>query len=439
MCLVIHSEGHLNVKLLHEQIWPRRTNGDLTFLECYDMIIRSTTDAEITKLLVLSPHRFHKGDDFFTRDQDMDEFAWIFEKKDSLRGKDQYGLLLLSAPNEEPLRFDVTRLHPTMTFPDWMGSKENDLAVGSLQGTGMTLAEVRFGKGESIQKFREDDRASTTYWLRLVLEPTIQHLTYRPIEFKIPEQRELFRWRPCQILCPRQVVSHLHRQLKYVHASSTTKSHKEASRDAARFALTEGLQKANPSTRIEVHRVSVLTQDDCLVLDTNVEGWCGFHGAGRTEPDQPSSLLHRTWHSGASDYPNTDPAALMAVIYEYLAYAATTFETAKSKEHISAAISSPSHPNVCHVVEAMCKLGLLLHKRDKFWIEQPKIEGEKLFIGRHARGEGGEEILGNRDNEAKGYLYGALPVPGQEGRESRFEYKGFRIHLDLAFTGKAMV
>ena len=75
MCISVHSDGHLTVKVFYEQIWPRVVDGDLEFLECYDLILRSHSPNEIKKLLPLSPHVPTTGDTFELRDDAFDEFG----------------------------------------------------------------------------------------------------------------------------------------------------------------------------------------------------------------------------------------------------------------------------------------------------------------------------------------------------------------------------
>ncbi len=43
MCLIVHADANLTIKMLYEQLWPQVVDGKLQFLECYDIVFRSHT------------------------------------------------------------------------------------------------------------------------------------------------------------------------------------------------------------------------------------------------------------------------------------------------------------------------------------------------------------------------------------------------------------
>ena len=429
MCLIVHSDGHLTIKVLYEQIWPQVVNGDVKIKECYDLVVRSTSDAEFDSLLMLSPQRAPQGAGVFQLLQDQPELSWILKDNEPVSAHaDRRKISFVSPANEPPSEFEVTPLWPVLEPVDWIAAAPaNDRAVGAFAGTNMTLGKILFADGGKIRRFDPKDPGGTTYWIRLVYEPEVQHLTVDPIGFGAPGDEPIFRVRPCCILCPQQVINWLSASLEFL--ANTRVFPEDAARTTSTKVLRDGFWKPGTSSRIEDHRISVVTGDDCIVFNTNVEGDCGFLTAGNADEHKVGSPLTRTWYSGSRHYPQSDPLTMLQLIYAYLKQWATVGTDAKTKEQISAAHAFQSHANVSFVVEGMLKLGLIkCLPEGRYYVESP-LDGAKLCP------DNDERILGNRDSEARTYLYGELPITAASSPPSRFKYKGFRVFFDMAFAG----
>src|SRR4051812_30198293 len=93
MCLLLGTEeGHLNVKMQYEQIFPRLVPGTdgagcVEVEECYDFIVRLHAGVPVTRLFVLSPHRCADGGDYFELLPQNPKFDWIYrtERDHSVR------------------------------------------------------------------------------------------------------------------------------------------------------------------------------------------------------------------------------------------------------------------------------------------------------------------------------------------------------------------
>lgn len=438
MCLILHGDGHVTVKLLYEQIWPRVSGSELEFLECYDIILRSHAENPLDRLYVLSPHQPTAGSVFqLTHDDKLSHCDWVFEKK-NFRGTENHRVGFVGRMGEDPPEYNVTRLRPEMREPSWwLPHQESDPGViSAFLGTGMTMAEVRFGDGRVIERFDPRRESETTYWLRLAFEPKIVHLTDSPIPFGASGASPLFRVQPCAALCPHQVLEQLSWQLEHL---ATQRGFREAA-PKAREAIFGGVfRKPGTSMRVEEHRISLVTDHRFLVMNTTVEGDCFLLGPelSRATP-LPDGCLVRSCYSGAAYYPQSDPLGLAGEVIRYLGETAYYEADAKTKETVSSALSSTSHGNISHIIEALATLGLL--HRDKkrqnyFFINQEQYEdGKRLYTRAPALNE---LILGNRDREIRDLLYGVLPVPGEiltkrEAR-SRFRHMGFCIFFDLAY------
>jgi hypothetical protein len=430
MCLILHSDGHLTVKMMYEQIWPRvDERGALAVLECYDFVLRSHTPEEISSLHILSPQTLvAKGDRFDVLPNDVcEEYNWIFQMLAHDRKDHNKARIQFAAPfGEPPLLYGVTQLRPSIRKAAWLRTA-NDRMI-AFQSTGMTMAEVALEDGPKIKKFDPEHPDETTYWLRLAFEPKIQHLTETPIAFA-PRKQSVLSVQPCSILCPQQVLYHLSSQLKLMETDSRTVLGKGA-KVAQEEVFDKVFEKPKTSARIEEHRISLATGPEFLVLNTSIEGDCGFVSVQLLK--NADRKLTRTWFTGAKYYPLSDPLTTASIVYTYLKHWAHNEAGAKSKEAVSAALSSHSHENISHVVEALVTLGFVKAVgQGLYYVHGAPLPENELFL-QEVRGSA-EIDLKRRDREIRDILYGPLPVPDRGGDLSRFRRKGFRIFNDLGF------
>lgn len=299
MCLLIHADGHINVKMLHEQIWPRLENGRLKVVECYDVVFRCHSKKALDRLFVLSPHKI----DCLLLGAEYDECKWIFQdgvKRDQSR----HGMPTLrfySFPNAPAMAFDVTELRPQFRLPSWLEDNSDEAAV--FRAMRMTLGEVLLDGAQKIECFDPNRSGETTYWLRLVFEPRILHLPAPPIPFDLPGKQGELRVQPCSIICPQQLLYDLEAKLLFAHSQH---GYESGAKVLSRRLLAEVFCKPGTGTRVEEHRVSLVTGPGFLVLNTAVEGECGFMDTSPIGANDPLRIA-RTWFTGSKYYPHTDP------------------------------------------------------------------------------------------------------------------------------------
>lgn len=434
MCLILHSRAHLTVKLLQEQIWPHfERDGKsgalkLSFLECYDFIVRSHAKEAISHLFILSPHSPSGKHGIFKlkRHEEITFCDWGVRGSGGATG----GPITVKAGE---LSYRVTRLSPKLSRPE--GLQTNFQAGTALGTTGMTVLIVTFEEGELVQPFDRNNPSATTYWIRLAFCPNVLHRPTEPMKFGQPGGCPALLLRTCSIYSPNLVVERLDSELELLAAGGPTA---DGAKDARKMLLDDLFKSKRTSTRIEDHRITLVTSPDFLVMNMMAEGACTFMGIEHVAADEKSHIA-RTWLTGAA-YDATNDALFMAkLVYRYLREWARNPKDAKTKEAITSAVAPNNHANVSHVVESLRGLGFLQeHSEWKgyYWIKEPMIEDGKLFLG--DSGPQQELDLGARDGEIRAALYGSIPV-AVEGRTetSRFVQRGLKIHYDLAFHEKS--
>lgn len=434
MCLVLHSDGHMTIKMLYEQIWPKLSNGRPEFVECYDIVFRWHSDTAFEKLYILSPHQEGAGNGVFTLvpDAALSHCDWVFVKKEPTPNKSDQLKLGFVGPIEQPLlEFDVTCLGPELRQSMWYDEPSiGTRAQAAFQGTGMTLSEVHFKSQTPVRKYDPRDPAGTTYYFRLAFQPVIQHLTEEAIPFSPGDREALFFVQPCAIMSPWWVLKKLGTDLDRLGAE--TRFGKAANR--AKSGILDGIfARQRTSTRVEDHRISLVTSPNFLVLNSSVRGECTPLVIEPRELGKPAGLI-RSCAAGANYHPHSDPLTLAREVYRYLRETAVNAADAKTKEAISSALACHSHYNVSHVVEALKALDLVKNASEKenyYMINSPALQDEKLFL---QRVYGMDEVdLGTRDQEIRNRLYGEIDVPTRPREVSRFQYEGFSIFYDLAF------
>ena len=422
MCLILHANGHLTVKVLLEQIWPMVRNGQVQFLECYDFIFRSHSPEPLDRLYILSPQSAGDTQIFvLQKDSETTYCDWPLGITTS---PDQPKVCVLRIPSLSAEDYGVTRLYPQIDKPTWLKSVTPASATFTI--TQMTMSKLTF-KDQCIRQFDKSKPNETTYWLRLAYFPKIIHRMPKPTIFgPLNGPATLNIW-PCEVLSPSEVLRHLENQLDVL-----SELHPDGARGAYDAALMNGFCSPATSTRVEDHRISFVTDRHFMLFNTVVEGPCGFLGAQQITPKEPR--LVRTWFNGAKYYPANDALSMTRLVYKYLRESALNEKDAKTKEAISSAIAPDSHSNVSHIVEALRKLDYVQEVTDRkgwYFIKPPLLDDGQLFL---ANPTGAEEYdFGKRDGVIRNALYGELPLPDRNTGTTRFEMKGVRLHCDLAF------
>lgn len=435
MCLIVHSDGHLDVKLLYEQIWPELVNGGLEIRECYDLILRSHASKDLECIYILSPHSVSEaGSESADPNSvfqllDINEtrvFDSIFAPPRRLSGG-QYRLEFPRAIDESARVVNVTPLEPEIRPFEW---PQGDLKVSAaFLGTGMTIAQIRFKKAK-IKPYNPQLQGETTYWVRIAFKPKVNHVLPFPIQSGHVGDATLMV-QPCQVLGANSVIENLTTQLSIVARADGFQDHAPVTQ---RLLIDDLLRGGKASTRIEDHRISLVVNETFLLLNQMIDGPCTFLDIQRIPRDgRPSdSQIVRTWLTGAKYYPETDALRLAYMAYDYLSHWAATPRAAKRKEDVTAAIAAASHSNVSHVVEALKEMKYLASEdRGRYFVGDRKLPGYDMHAGGMPMPE---ELGGPEDRELRDSLYGRIRIPLQGAETfSRFLAKSFKVHFDLAW------
>ena len=200
---------------------------------------------------------------------------------------------------------------------------------------------------------------------------------------------------------------------------------RQVAEELERVVLQETFRREGTSTRVEDHRISLITDEQVLVLNPHVEGQCGFVGV-HPVANTDSPAIARTFYSGANHYPISDPVTMARLVYAYLRDWAYNPADAKTKEQVTAAVAPDFHSNVSHVVEALVKLEFLLSPASGVFCFNKRMQTPSFL--QQPSGDG-EIDLGPSAKETRKRLYGSIDSP-----PSRFSAKSFRIHFDLGFA-----
>jgi hypothetical protein len=439
MCLVVGSDGHLTIKVMYEQVWPRLHDGTVEFTHCYDLILRSHGDDNLKELHILSPHSVgvleQGGPAIFNllNGTETRVCDWILGGSEALQSSDgTYKLRFASLSDEQPLAFRATRLKPVIAEPQWISNHDLPHVSAAFLGTGMTMAVITFKDGQEIRKYAPERESETTYWLRLAFRPVCTHDVKVPIAFGRPDDAPLFHIQPTKIRSPEAILNDLLLELETVERDGKSPL-PDGARRAVRI-LDETFRREGTSTRIENNRISVVTDGQFWVSSPLATGLCGFVGVAPIRAESAETRIAHMWFAGASSFEKSDALAMARLIYLYLRDWALNETNAKTKEQITSAIGPDYHENISHVVEALVELKYLhTPKAGYFAIIKPALAEDALFLKRTT---GSEEVdLSSRDNEIRRCLYGSLAVPGQDRhRRSKFRPSSFKIQYDLVFA-----
>jgi len=430
MCLILGSDGHLNIKMLCEQIFPQIDGsvGDprMEATECYDFIIRShcPRDTPLNHLYILSPHSCGDETDFsavFPLIETHSRFDGIFLDAQHSKGE---RWRLEFAGEGQPIAFEVTRLRAQLQPFPWPSPTPR--LLGAWSGTGKTLAKVTF-PGQKIRRYDREDDGATTYWLRLAFRPRVKSFAEGPVRFGSAiagGTQPLFYVQPCTVMSPDLVVADLTRRLKIMARDTDFGAETRLLRDAV---LNKCLLNDGASCRIEDHRVSlVIDPHRFLVLNSQVEGSAAFI---EVEAIPGTKTCHRKWYAGARHFPQTDP---VYTAYQVHAHLKSWADKARpmTKEQITAEVAPEAHANIAHVTEALKALDYVrTEDGQKFYAGKELAGHPALFSEPTSEFDFAEDDAGLRDR-----LFGENPVPHHPGEVSRFRAKGFQIHFDLAFV-----
>jgi len=345
MCIAVYSHVPLAVQLLYEQIWCRPAVDELCVQECYDLVIANHGGVSTDTMTLISPHvLFDPETDnagakpqikLPARNTTPDLDWYMFQAGDPLTGPHV---------TKEQIAFQVPRYrHPGAEpeyFPFSCVPLEGDVQFHTVLRCGSpslwkefvnlkcTVAELRFAR--PIEPFA---KSKQTYWLRIVLEPV--RLNHRvstrvllPVKNGGTQNTSGVRVQPCEIMAPNVVFYKMRSLFARIR---DMKGNSSEIQDLERAFVTDGFDGDGSVSWIEDHRISVVTDTDALVIDSQKLGAVAFH---RVEPAGKPELHAWTWNAGMQHFPWEDAFQVVCRVFSYLVGKAEGQKKACSVERI---------------------------------------------------------------------------------------------------------
>ncbi|MEN6426193.1 MAG: hypothetical protein ABFE13_12565 [Phycisphaerales bacterium] len=432
--VLIPREGHLDVLLLYEQHYPELSNGQLCFTLCYDIVFRYYGKDSLSAIGILSQHKPAGVDSSSPRVFDLlpyagtERFNWIFSAGTDILADEATLCLppLVSGPT--PLAYRVTRLHPKIDAPAWTVQNGSRKAGSAVRATGLTHAIVYPADEVAIRPYNFKEPEKTTYWLRLCFQPMINYDLPAAMLFNLPGGSPL-TVQPYSILGQQAILESLNDQLEKLSHTEEFGGHAQ---EAKRLMFEKTFCRNGTGAAVRDHRISLLRSKDFLLLNTHLDGPCGFVNIEPALSNGGAAAL--TWISGNEKYWETDPLAMSRQVYLHMKDWALTEAEAKTKEQISTAVSPMHHYNISFVVEGLKKLGFVRERVEgcaSYCTDRARFADDGLIVERYediAQHHPLDDVLLVLDT-----LYGNLPVPAQKKGVSRFQRVGFRVQVELGF------
>lgn len=443
MCIVIHGDAHLEIKLLYEQNRPLMNNGVIEFTECYDIILRNFSNHPIESLCILSPHSNPGHDPTETGHQkyvyplmhypDISFFDWIFLKKESLSEANGTYRLHIPSPSidEGDMIFEVTSLVPQIKIPTWMEPKtQRDRIVKTLfKGTDMMCATIEFEDNHAIEPYDAKRPVETTFWIRLCYAPKTAFPVEPAIQLRISD-KEKYHVQPCAGYGPRTILARLKARINVLKTSK----YSEFVPTALEALFDDLFEKPGTSTLIEDYRINVISTEDILVINPIIEGPFAF--AGLESVSEGSNEMARTWTTGSSFYPATNPLVLANRIYDYInEWAYNPEPEAKTKQQLAAAIAPESYDNICHITDVLESKGFILQPHPGYYssIQEEKINQRSIELLRPDQYDDQSGYIRESHMDLLDNITGKHNKYGQS-KISSFKPKGFRVHYELLYA-----
>jgi hypothetical protein len=425
--------------LLFEQVWAVVARGEsdkephLSFLECYDIILRNYSEREIEYLNILSPQSTSSAEPGCFKlidDSLVPQCRWNRVVKSPTDPSDRTQTVRFHGTN----RFVVTPLRPRLSLHPWMQCEPgstHDFAVTVFRATNRTLASLSFEDDAKIAQFDPEHPEQTTYWIRFAYRPQVVHRVSRPLRFGC------YLVQPCEILSPGEVLADLDSRLTFLADDCELREPADEAREAVLHRI---FSSHKASLRVEDHRISVITEGNIQLHNPIVEGPCSVLGIQqlktRTNTADREPAVIRSWLLGAANYPLEDPLHMARAVYRHLVQYGGPY--GKTKEELSAAVAFQSHANVSHVVEALVQLKFVerVPNAEKCFRLDKEMPPTHPLLALEPNSQDWQE-MGYLFLPFLDALYGKLPVPGRPPSDaSSFTPKSVRIHFELAYDAR---
>lgn len=435
MSIAIHSKGHVGIELLYEQHRPQLDGNTLTCIECNDLILRNYGTKPLKELFVLSPNEAvgPKGEeqpifDLLAPD-DTRAFDWIFSKNTNLKGLEGVHCLSFVPATSDRLevKYEATRLEPVVSTPAWMTAKQSVKVAGTFWGTRMTLMLMTFRGDKVIRPYDPNESAETTYWIRLCFQPKISSPLPKPTKLELANGLHVFV-ETCAAMDTQAILGCLNVRLDLLSLDADLKQRANRVRE---LLLSEMFHKPGTSTVTKHHRVSLITDQNFLVLNPNVAGPCIFAGVHSVKGNE--DMVARTWFGGSNRFWSTDVLRVARRVFMCLKEWAYNDQDAISKEQLARSLPYISRNNVYHVLYALTSLGFAAVYEDLYSIGPYGKESEFLIT---------EEGACNAPDVRASFerlltiLSSPSPKSDKPGESTMFIPKGFRIQYELLYPNK---
>lgn len=378
MCVVLHSDGHIDVLFLFEQMWPvvvqasgkpGHSSNKLDYHLCFDIIFRVRNAGGLDKLSLLVPYSVpvaRDGTVTLIPPEEHRQFEWVYRKE--VRRRDGVANLyfrnsLDDAKDMLAGYFSVKEVRPIIKMHEcvmhWMADMSCTAELGAFVGLGVSVVELQAPDGK-FASFDAADPEHTTYWIRFAVKSGVGGNNGKPVVVPFGEMKvNVF---PCLVWGSEKVLDDLDEKLGWL-ANTTVGG---AAR--TRSELVEGIFRCpNSSTRVLEYWVAIVSSGNLLLSNTTYTGRCQFCSVEQVGDGE----LGRVFFSGARSNPVSDPLSVAEAVYRYLGRFALNPTDAKDKESITSAIGGTNHGNVSHIVDVLARLQFICETAHKYWVQHP--------------------------------------------------------------------
>lgn len=434
MSIAIHADGHVGIELLYEQHRPHLSGQTVKSIECDDLILRNYGTKPLRELYVLSPNEAVDTDgngqpvfDLLAHD-DTKIFDWIFSQQTNLEGLEGVHCLSFVPADSDrsDVKFEATKLEPIVDVPAWMTAKENLKASGTFWGTKMTLMKISFKDGKVIRPYNPNESAETTYWIRLCFQPEMSSPLPKPTRLELAHGLDVLV-ETCAAMEAQAILDCLNVRLDLLSMRANLKKMTTRVRE---LLLPEMFHKPGTSTVVKHHRMSLITDQNFLVLNPYVAGNCVFAGVHSVVGNE--DMVARTWFGGADRFWTNDILRVARHVYEYLKERAYNEEDAISKEQLARSLTYINRNNVYHVLQALTELGFASYFAPNLYSVGPAGKEKEFFIT--DEGACNNPAIRDEFERLLTVLNSPLSISDDPTRSTMFVSKGFRIQYELVYS-----
>lgn len=363
MCIAIHSDGHLRVEFLYEQNLPVLCEGQLSFVECYDVILRNFSDKPLNDIYFLCSNLPNENRivEPYNRNQiylnltDVNNpsfptyFDEIYEDKPVGEGGNLYKVQFsASIAGSNSADFRAIKLTPKIKNIPWLkGKAEEDSLENQVSGyflaTGMTLMRLGFREG-AIEPYDPQQSEQTTYWLRFSFESFPN-----PFFQTKPKKVGHIKKQNCIAIDAQTVLNNLQKQLTVLR--------KDGSGDVIDsiedHVLNKLFYRPKTSTIISQHRISILPTENVSLAD----GFVDFEGNAQTPIliSKSRDDLIRTWVFTSNLCFTLDPLVVSCSVYQSFRKCSNP----KTFKELCDIFKIFGENNISHIISTMHSRGLL--------------------------------------------------------------------------------